>query len=369
MGLRATAKRAILPFAKQAVKLYCHDRKVLAAKIRRKMHGNQSNIIEEYAGDLHHEGGKYALFLVWQPKKIAWYVENSLSSLNEAGINVIIIVNHDLSSEQVEYLKQRSHAILVRDNTGFDIGGYRDGTLFLAKGERNPTRVIYMNDSIYYFKKGLTDLFNKLANSASDICGTFENWEIHYHIQSFCFSISGHLFKHEKFQDFWENYLPVNSRLWAINAGEVGLSRSMVPIADSIEIIYKPNGLRDALTSLTSVDDYVDLINLYPTAIRIHYEILEDAPKPAVVQTFISRIGLRSQIHTGGFLYRKYLSCPLMKRDLLYRLQFTADEIEHALIETGHEEHLDEIMADIRKKGSVEYLPLIKKLQAANGIV
>lgn len=368
MGLKATIKRAILPFAKQSAKLYYHDRKVLAAKIRRKLHGNQNNIIEKHVGDLHHEGGKYALFLIWQPKKIAWYVENALSSLNEAGINVIAIVNHKLSTEQAEYLKQRSHTILVRDNTGFDIGGYRDGTLFLAQEDHNPTRVIYMNDSIYYFKNGLTDLFNKLANSESDICGTFENWEIHYHIQSFCFSVSGCLFKHKKFQGFWENYLPVNSRLWAINAGEVGLSQSMVPIANSIDILYRANDLRDHLKKKSS-NELIDLVKYFPSGARINYSLFDELPKEAILQEYIDKIYIRSQIHTGGFLFREFLNCPILKRDLLYRLQFTLDEIEYAIKKTNDEGHIKEILTDFRKKGTVDHLPLIKKLQSASGIL
>ncbi len=365
--LRAV-KRAIFPFAVRAAKFRYHTIRVWKAKIDRRF-SNKKTIVSVVPGDAQHDGGVYALFLVWQPKKVAWYVQNALESLAEAGINVVVIVNHQLSDAQIAYFKKYASQIIIRDNTGFDIGGFKDATLHMKSLGLDINRVIYINDSIYFFKKGLTNLFKRLANSNADVCGAFENWEIHYHIQSFCFSVNGKTFDNPKFQQFWDEYLPVNSRLWAIRAGEVALSRTMIPIAESIEILYKPNDLRDALNAISDKSDYLDLINLYPGPIRVGYEMIEEAPKTAVVQELVSRIGLRSQIHTGGFLYRKYLDCPIMKRDLLYRLQFTADEIEHALIVTGHEGHIDEIMTDFRKKGSSDHLPLIKRLQVANGIL
>ena len=87
MGLKAVVKRAVYPIAKRSVKIYYHDRKVLAAKLKRAVYGNPSHIIDTHVGDLRHNGGKYALFLIWQPKEIPWYVENALVALKEAGVN------------------------------------------------------------------------------------------------------------------------------------------------------------------------------------------------------------------------------------------------------------------------------------------
>jgi hypothetical protein len=142
----------------------------------------------------------------------------------------------------------------------------------------------------------------------------------------------------------------------------------MVPLAESIDIVYRPNALRPALLKL-SRDDYAGLIKLYPGAIRFPYTHFFRLPKSACVDELVSRIGQRSQIHTGGFLYRKYLGCPIMKRDLLYRGQFSADEIEQALVETGHEDHLDEIMTDFKRKGDSKHLSIWNRLKVANGIL
>ncbi len=368
MGLRAAVKRAVYPIAKHSVKIYYHDRKVLVAKLKRAVYGNPSHIIDTHVGDLRHNGGKYALFLIWQPKEIAWYVENALVALKEAGVNTIVIANHPLSPDKLSNLKKFSHTILIRDNTGFDIGGYRDGTKFLANSAENIERVIYMNDSVYYSKKGLTGLITRLANSVSDICGTFENWEIHYHIQSFCFSVSDKIFHNEKFQKYWENYIPVNSRLWAIHAGEVGLSKTIVPLTEQIEIIYRANDLRSHLNKKEK-RDLLNYVRLLPYPVRITYKDFSDLPKDAIVNEMIDRIYYGSQIHTGGFLFVTLLDCPIMKKDIFYRLQYRFDEIENSLRNIDTDGHTMDILTDMRKKSSVVYLPKLKRLQADSGIL
>jgi hypothetical protein len=367
MGLYSTARTAAFFAAKHVVKFCYHDAKVFQARWNRAFFPRPS-VKATHEGTRIHPGGAYAIFLIWQPRRFSWYVQNALEALNEAGINVVAVANHDLSEDQIGYLRGLSHTIIVRDNSGFDIGGYKDATLYLTKSGIAPSRVLYLNDSSYFFKDGLTDLFKRMATSEADITGTFENWEHAYHIQSFCFAVSGALFRNERFQRFWTDYLPVNSRLWAIQAGEIGLSRAMVPAASSIDIIYKPNGLRPALSTL-SKDNYASLTNLLPGAIRFPSSHFLRLPKPACVDEIVSRIGQRSQIHTGGFLYRKFLGCPIVKRDLLFRRQFSADEIEQALIETGHEGHIEEIMADFKRKGDSIHLSAWNRLKVANGIL
>ncbi|WP_186418808.1 rhamnan synthesis F family protein [Bosea sp. CS1GBMeth4] len=354
--------------ARWVVRLRYHDAVVFLARLKL-MVGNKSSIVSIESGSVKHESRNYAIFLIYQPNGISWYVENALDSLREAAINVVAVVNHKVDAEQLRYLKERSKLIVIRNNAGFDMGGFRDSTLYLNSLGIDVERLIYINDSIYFFKAGLTGLFSRLADSQSDICALFENWEIHYHIQSFCFSISGRIFRNVKFQKFWENYLPVNSRLWAINKGEVGLSRTIVPLAEAIDIIYRPNNLRDCLNEVEDLDSRMTLARRIPIPIRDQSSEFCTMTNTEAAQIFISKIGSGSQIHTGGFIYMKYKNFPLMKRDLLFRDQFTVDEIEEALMEVDHEGHFNEIMTDFRKKGRASQLPILKRLQAASGII
>ena len=361
-------KFLIFHFLRLIVKIIYHDSAVFIAKIKF-IFDRKISLVSVEKGKNEHNNNNYAIFLIYQPNEISWYVKNALDSLNDAKINVVVVVNHEIDEAKLLYLKEKSNIVIVRNNKGFDIGAFRDSTLYLNSLNINISRLIYINDSVYFFNEGLLSLFLKLAESKSDICAPFENWEIHYHIQSFCFSVSGRIFKNDTFQNFWKNYVSVNSRLWAINEGEVGLSRTIVPLADSIEIIYRPNNLRAPLDGIQDLESRANLIRMIPIPFRTQTSEIFSMMRSEATQFFISKIGTSSQIHTGGFIYRKYNHCPLMKRDLLFREQFTIDEIEYALNNIGHEGHLDEIMADFRRKGKSSQLPMIRKLKAASGII
>ncbi|MEJ5018702.1 rhamnan synthesis F family protein [Ochrobactrum vermis] len=368
MDILWSLKRAAFITAKRAVKLAYHDTKVAAAYLTR--HSlRKLSILSKHAGAQNHENGAYAIFLIWQPDHFPWYIENALDALNAAAINPVIVVNHDLADERLAYLKERSHLVLIRDNTGLDIGGYRDATLYLASTMKEPpSRVIYMNDSVYYFKENLERVFERLARSQADICGTFENWEHKYHIQSFCFSVSGALFKNDAFQRFWQDYIPVNSRLWAIQQGEIGLSQVMVPLSKQIEIIFQPKDLIAPVSNIGK-DQINELNNLLPQRIRFNESDLQTIPLQEIPQAITKKVTLRSQVHTGAFLYRRFLGCPIMKRDLVYRLQFSIEEIENNLRDTGDEGHLEDIVSELKKKGTPQRLSLIKQIRVAVGIL
>lgn len=366
MAYSSFFKRTLLGTAKRVVKLFYHDTKVAAAYLKRDSLKKLS-ILSTHDGNQHHPGSIYAIFLIWQPSNLRWYIQNALKALNANGINVIVVANHKLSQEQIFLLREKSYLIIERDNTGLDIGGYRDATLYLNSIVR-PKRVIYMNDSVYYFASGLNSIFKRLSSTEADICGTFENYEHCYHIQSFCFSVSGHLFSKESFQKFWESYLPVNSRLWAIQQGEIALSKMMVPLANKVEVIFRPDDLIEPLSKVPN-EQRNELNSLLPRKIRFDTPSLNSILPNDIPPAFAQKVSIRSQVHTGAFLYRKYLKCPIMKRDLLYRLQFSIHEIQHILEETGSEGHLKEIISELEAKGTPEKLSLIKQVRVAVGIL
>lgn len=131
----------------RTVKFFYHDCKVFNAKFNRKFR-NKATILEVHDGDLVFPDGAYAIFLIFQPNDFPWYVRNALCALKENGINVLAVVNHRLSQERLCELKAHSSRILIRDNSGFDIGGYRDATLFLHKAQNPSVSYTSMTASI-----------------------------------------------------------------------------------------------------------------------------------------------------------------------------------------------------------------------------
>jgi hypothetical protein len=340
-------------------------RRVYEARFRRAF--GERKPVELVHGQRHFPGGRHAIFLIWQPEQTAWYVRNALDALAKAHVNVLLVVNHNLTEERRRELAAQCAKIMIRDNTGFDIGGFQDATAFLYK-HTDAERVLYLNDSVYFFREGLAELFERLANSKADVCSAFENWEIHYHFQSFCLSISGDMLRHPKVLKFWNDYLPVNSRRWAIDQGEVGFSRAMLPAAASIEVLYTPPRLKSELLSLP-LDDLRMMDRYLPATLRLGPERIKKLSKPELVRELCERVAMRSQVHSGGFLFRRFSGNPLMKKDLVYREQFSLYDVEAMLEELGSEGHADEILSDFRRKGRGILMTGLKRRLFDEGIL
>ena len=176
------------------------------------------------------------------------------------------------------------------------------------------------------------------------------------------------MFLDEAFQAFWANYLPVNSRVWAIDEGEKGLSRVMGSIANSVDIFYTPEQLSHRLGRL-ALPELQALRRYLPLSVRPSDETWRDLPKPALLSELSRLVALRSQIHTGAFLYQRFMNCPLMKRDLYYRNEFSLDEIEKYLNEVRGDDHLDEVLFDQQRKGSGRDLSWWNQARFVQGLI
>ncbi len=347
--------------------LFFQTPKVVSAKVRKRIN-NRSNIIRTIDGGLAFPNGKWAIFLIWQPKKTPWYVKNALEALAECNINVLLVVNHELSEERLSELKGLSKEVMIRNNVGFDIGGFQDATIYLH-ARNDITRLMYMNDSVYYFRHGLSNLFERMSSSKFDVCSAFENWEKKHHFQSFCFSVSHNIIANKKFYEFWKSYLPVNSRVWAIDKGEIQLSSTLIAISESFEVVYNVNSLRKELENLNKNDAY-SINKGLPRYLRISdLNTTKKITFSHLVDEVCDRISYRSQIHTGGFLYRQFMNNPLIKRDLVYRLQYHLSDIEYLLTEIDDEGRANEILTDMRKKGVGTELTGWKRRKFNAGII
>lgn len=303
-------------------------------------------------GDLHFPGGRFAVFLVHQPNRTPWYVENALRALAEARTNVLIVFNHPVDATRLAAFRRRSFRLMIRDNTGFDIGGYRDGYLAL-RDEEALERLLFLNDSVYFFETGLSAFIERLMSSQADLSAPYENRQFTYHIQSFCLSLSRDLVRHPDVRRFFEEYEPVSSRRWAIHRGEFGLSHALVGAARGLEILYPIERLGE--NGAEAPEAFLaDPARFLPISLRRRYAWLRSQPGLAAEPALATALRLASpysQIHTAGFLFRSMLGAPLVKRDLVYREQFTAQEARDLLSVTGHEGHLEEIVADLTRKG------------------
>jgi hypothetical protein len=316
------------------------------------------------------EGGRFAIYVLWQPAgDVPWYVRNMLDALRSQRVNVVAVLNHEPSAEQLELLQRQCDTIIVRSNKGSDFGAYRDAVLYLLRKEESVSRLLLLNDSAYAFSRGLEKLILELVSDEWPVVSAYECWERQYHFQSFCIGVSGSVLYHPEFRAFWERYRPISIRRWRIDRGEVELSAMLRRIASRFKVIY---GLNELLEIMTKNGDWASILkyrefvprplrHLFPSddvltklqqAKREERELLLRRLKEALADL----LTLRAQAHTGAFLFAKFLGSPLLKRDLVYREQFTLYEVERMLEELGLAQFREPIADEIRRRGSAVHL-------------
>lgn len=342
-----------------------------------------SDIKEEITGSLSFDNGKYAIFVLWQPfGTVPWYVMNMLAGLKQQAVTVIVVANHRLTPDQISTLRPLSDRILVRGNKGFDFGAYRDGILYLTRQAAKVSRLLLVNDSVYVVRRGLNEMLGELMSDRYPVVSAYENWELHYHFQSFCVAFSGAVFYDPKMRKFWNDYLPISIRRWCINQGEVKLSRVLRKVASRYHIVYDINRLLDALAENEGWMTILQYREFIPRPVRNDFpgdEVLaqlEDS-EPSQRMVLLRRLKerltdllmLRAQSHTGVFLFPKFLDLPFLKRDIVYRELFTIYEVERMLKELGWEKELPSITDEIRRRGTAAHLKGFQRRRYHLGLI
>ncbi|WP_432730480.1 rhamnan synthesis F family protein [Variovorax sp. W6] len=174
-----------------------------------------------------------------------------LQSLEEGGVNAIVVCNGKLDAASHALLLRSAHRVLVRRNVGRDMGAYRAATLYLSEQGLRPGRMLYLNDSIFFLKgKELDDLVGALCQRRFDVTGAFENHEKSHHIGSYALAVSGEVFLDSDVLRFWRRYRPYDLRPYAILHGEVALSACLKQRGYSIDVIYSAEKLVHQLNAL-----------------------------------------------------------------------------------------------------------------------
>lgn len=320
---------------------------------KRKLVGYDSDI-QSVTQRLEASDGPFAIFVFYGPDgKVPADVTNALNALSSASVHVLLVSNHKLSSAQTKAFAPMCHSMIERGNQGFDMGAYRDALQWITAKGLNPDRLIFLNNSVYYSHRGLSDFFVNLLGP-EDAVAAFENWGEGHHLQSFALSVSANILNAKCFTAFWDDYVPVNNRVHAIEAGERALSHAVLAAADSSRVIYSVAALRDRLQAegLDFADSAPYLsqpINSADLKRRDELEGLTFTPEETA-QHICDIISQTSLIHSGAYFFARYLECPIFKKDIVYRRRFKFWQVE---------QWLGEVMPDAADREA--YLHLLRK--------
>jgi hypothetical protein len=328
------------------------------------------------------EGDRYALVAGFGALGLPKSLQQIIPALRKRGIKVILCHNGRLAQAAIEELKPYVHTIILRPNVGRDFGAYADGIRFLQQQPRPPKRVLFVNDSVFFAPGGLEKLIADLDTDEHPYVGCSENFEWHYHVGSFLFSIGQEVFESKAFRAFWKQYFPFSTRYYSINCGEVRLTRYIKEKGGfTPRVLYSMHdvgkrvldwSLEDLQANLTLLPTYArhviygsQLFRTYVDPIVVSMDGLKSQVRPGrvseeldaardialkrVLDELVRRMEGGSQCHLACGVFVKYLGMPFLKKDMAYRELYSATDVLHIAMDAGYTD-LDDINLELRKR-------------------
>jgi len=376
-------------------------------------------------GKVAKKSDRFVLFVLYTRHTVPAFTETLFDAVGRSGLNLVISTNAEITPALRESLLEKCHLLIERADLGRDFGGYKDGISIIEKRYGTPERLVLLNDSLFYFERGL-DQFIRDLDGDDDLIGMSEVFEFHYHLGSFAISFGRPMLENWRFRRYWKKYRPITNRRWSIHKGEVGLTRMLIKAGGQPKVLYHAAQLIPFLNR-QQVRDFLESVRLLPTDFRQRlYTQFEDVhssqtdhsltalgtlsksirrieasrePLHASLRTenvmemleinqltasthidretwilktlghrIVTAIVKRNQMHVGGFLFMKYLGMPAIKRDIVFREVFRLDEVEDFLDQL--QEPLGTAVAsDLRQKGSQSYLYGLARMLARHGSI
>ena len=197
---------------------------------------NWKNKILVHSGDLQ-VSEKVALFLIFQPNNLRASTLETCAHLIKSGYAPLVVSNSPLSTFDIAVLKQVCWKIVIRPNIGYDFGGYRDGLRFLQSIAVNPSRILILNDSIWFPTFADETLIAQMEATSADLVGALyqegdktrsvKSARYSGFIESFFYLINDSCLQNSHFKSFWEHYRLSNLKYNAVYDGERHFSLQM----------------------------------------------------------------------------------------------------------------------------------------------
>ncbi|OAN71202.1 hypothetical protein A8B83_12115 [Rhodobacteraceae bacterium EhC02] len=174
-----------------------------------------------------YDGQPIMLLALYQKGRLRPDVIRLLRAAKAQGLYVLGV--NTLKVKQPEELRGLIDCYIERSNFGRDFGSYKTGFLhlFSRRWEGTCPRLLMLNDSVFYASRGLDKFIDELATSQTEVLGGTENYEIEYHLGSFCISMAQSVLKADRFKAYWKGYRLTDVRPVVIKRGEMKLSKTL----------------------------------------------------------------------------------------------------------------------------------------------
>lgn len=177
------------------------------------------------------------LLALYEKGRLRPDVRRMLQIAADQGLYVLAVNTLRLLPGEIENLHDIVDCYIERPNFGRDFGSYRTGFLHLIdKGwAESCPRLLMLNDSVYFSQSRTPAFLRDMMESPVEVLGATENFEIEYHLGSFCIAVDGGILRNPRFRKYWRDYSLTDVRPAVIKRGEMGLSWLLKRIATAPE--------------------------------------------------------------------------------------------------------------------------------------
>jgi hypothetical protein len=313
-------------------------------------------------------GGKFFLLVLYCGDTLPAFTRTIIDAVGRSPFNLVIVSNGRLGPTFADQLLRQSRLLIERNNIGRDFGGYKDGINIVLR-RFNVDRLVIANDSVFYLADGLDALLADLDQS-HDFIGVSEVYLHHYHVASFMMSFGRRVIASQPFRLFWQRYLPLVTRRWAIFRGEGPLTAALLRAGFRPHVLYPAARLREPLSHEANVAPLLPLdlrawlagkgesgpTTLFDKVTTLLKWLRGVKQPPAALPTVvIDEVMRRNQMHAAGLMFRKFFNVPIVKRDLYFRGVYSLDDLAAAVADQPPALR-EEIMADLRRRGHAREL-------------
>jgi hypothetical protein len=272
-------------------------------------------------------GHRVVLYLVFPDSDD---LEDRLGALDyflSQSTTVVCVVNGEVSEHWLGQLAQRCAYVLIRDNKGYDFGGYQRGIRFLTDLGHHFDHLHIINDSVIMPVVQNTTIFTDIEAAATSGFGGAVALPMGKHdpqvqlVLSYWLYFSGRLARSSCFAKYWSRYVATKSKVLTVRYGERGISHYMVAQGYRATALHTVESLTDMLQGLTA--ESLTLILQYGSftdddfAAQCAHLLTDQADLnwPESARAFIMRVALRRNfLHSFCYLTYEVLQIPFIKK-------------------------------------------------------
>lgn len=156
------------------------------------------------------------IYLLYDPEGQAdLSVLHALRAFRPVCHKIVVVSNGRLTKQAVAALEGVADKVIVRPNTGFDVGAYRAGLEYLGTLEdESVDELVFANSTFFSVRESFSDLFAQMEDSPADFWGITDHPEVsphphtgegimHAHLQTYWLVVRKRLLTSHHFAEYW----------------------------------------------------------------------------------------------------------------------------------------------------------------------